>query len=229
MMNKNGFFFQNLKEKNILFFIALHFCHKKYRPVIAALIGLYTDWTALPKRLKEPLAIQMRLAWWQEQFNNPHQAPNIPPEIILLKNYDINPLLTAIEYEYVHCDRDYTHQSGCELFRLIANIMDYPNSADNAGDYGRYYDYQKTHSVTKTPQKILLYPEAKLPYRLRFLRIPIILQKKHTIAQSRQVSYAVKDSSNPLPITIAFFNKMIHHMRYIFILPYAFIKNFVSS
>jgi hypothetical protein len=146
-----------------------------------------------------------------------------------LKNYDINPLLTAIEFEYIHCDRDYTHQSGYELFRLIANIMDYPNSADNAGDYGRYYDYQKTHSVTNAPQKTRLYPKAKLPYGLRFLRIPIILQKKQTIAQSLKNSYDIKDSSNSLPITIAFCDKMIHHIRYIFILPYAFIKNFVLS
>jgi hypothetical protein len=158
--------FKNLSEKNQEFYIALYFCNRHYRSIIATLISLYTEWTSLPKRIKEPLAIQMRLTWWHEQLQLNTIPSNAPPEITILKPYNISDLLTTIEYEYVHRDKNYVGQSSYELFKLIARIMDCQNDADNAGEYGRYY-----HS-----SNIGIYPKITLPFKLRFLRIPIILK-----------------------------------------------------
>lgn len=181
MVHKEYLFFDALKEKNPVFFIALHFCNKKYRTLIAALIGLYSDWIALPKRLREPLAIQMRLAWWQQQFCKPDFQHNMPSEIPLFKNYDMSPLLTAIENEYVHRLPEYHCESGYELFRLIAIIMGYQNISDNVGDYGRYYT-QCTHKINASmTQKTIQYPKHPLPYTLRFLRVPIILNTNKNV------------------------------------------------
>ncbi len=179
MAHKNEPFFEMLQKKNPAFYIALHFCNKKHRPLIAALIGLYSDWIMLPQRLKEPLAIQMRLAWWQQQFDNPDLQHNMPSEITLFKNYDMSPLLTAIEYEYVHRLPEYHCESGYELFRLIAIIMGYQNISDNAGDYGRYYAECTCDAHASMTQKTIQYPKHPLPYGLRFLRVPIILNTQH--------------------------------------------------
>jgi hypothetical protein len=166
LAHKNEPFFDALQKKNPVFYIALHFCNKKHRSLIAALIGLYSDWIALPKRLTEPLAIQMRLAWWQQQFDNPDLQYNMPSEILLFKNHDMSPLLTAIEYEYVHRLPEYHCASGGELFKLIAIIMGYPNALENAGHYGRHY--------AAMTQKTIKTPKHTLPYGLRFLRVPMI-------------------------------------------------------
>ena len=164
--------FKNLSEKNQEFYIALHFCNRHYRSIIATLISLYTELTSLPKRIKEPLAIQMRLAWWHEQFQAVTIPSNAPPEIIILKPYNMADLLTAIEYEYVHGDENYVGQSGYELFKLIATIMNCQNDSDNAGKYGRYYHYHSSNIDWE-------YPQATLPFKLRFLRIPIILNTQN--------------------------------------------------
>ncbi len=161
---------KQLSEKNQEFYIALHFCNRHYRSIIATLISLYTELTSLPKRIKEPLAIQMRLAWWHEQFQSNTIPSNAPPEITILKPYNIRDLLTAIEYEYVHRDKNYVGQSSYELFKLIATIMDCQNDADNAGKYGRYYALNNKQEE---------YPKIRLPFKLRFLRIPIILNTQN--------------------------------------------------
>jgi hypothetical protein len=177
---KHDVFLQNLKHKNILFYIALHFCAIKYRSKVAALVGLYTQWTGLFKRIKEPLAIQMRLAWWQEQCTKTCFSANTPPEIMLLKQYSnqIGTLLTTIEYEFLHQDPDYHGQSASVLFTLIADIMSCDAYKNNAGAYGLFYGLCHNHNHNHNNNNQTRYPTVKLPFGLRFLRIPIILQHK---------------------------------------------------
>ena len=172
---KHDVFLQNLKKTNILFYIALHFCAIIHRPKVAALVGLYTQWTGLFNRIKEPIAIQMRLAWWQQQCTKTDLSNNTPTEIIILKNYysQISALITIIETEYLHKDPDYQGQSAYVLFTLIANIMSCDAYKNNAGIYGLFYGL---HHNQNNNHKI--YPNVKLPFELRFLRIPIILQQK---------------------------------------------------
>ena len=166
-------YLKNLATKNHLFFIALHFCPAEYRSKIAALIGLYTDWTQLNKRISEPIAIQMRLAWWREQFENPVTGANLPPEIALLKAYKITDLINAIENEYVFCEKSDLYQSAVILYTLIADILNV-SDVSNIKEYGRYYGFlHNPHN-----NLVVKIPKLKLCYRLRFLRIPIILHEK---------------------------------------------------
>jgi hypothetical protein len=168
---QNNLFFDNLKQKNIIFFISLHFCHKKYRYKIAALVGLYTDWIKLFSRIKEPLAIQMRLTWWRSQFESEDIGIHAVNEInFLKKECDMLVLLDTIENEYLHKDPSYTGKSGYILYKTITQIMGCSDFSDNAAQYGYYY-YMMHH------QKKIVMPKHKLPFGMRFLRIPIILGK----------------------------------------------------
>lgn len=161
-------FFNKLASVNSAFYTSLYFCTPQHREPVAALISLYTQLTTLPLRITEPLAIQMRLTWWREAFEKP-LVPNLPPEIEILKPYDLPRLIETIEHEYVHQTPEYQHQSSADLFELIAEITDFKDYQENAAEYGIHYS-----QLIKQDTNPKL-PKVKLPLGLRFLRVPIIL------------------------------------------------------
>lgn len=163
---------EQLRTKNKAFFIALHFCDRQKREQIAALVGFFHDCMGLFKRIKEPLAIQMRLTWWRTQFDSDVALQTLPAEIKLLKEYPMGELLEIIENEYIHKDPLYAGKSGFMLYKIIGDMWGFPDESASLGAYGTCY-------AELFFKKKTVIPSHKLPFSLRFLRIPIILEQNH--------------------------------------------------
>lgn len=168
-------FFEKLSTQNPSFHSALYFCPKANRETIAALILLYTQLSALHLRISEPLAVQMRLTWWREAFEKPLHA-NLPPEIEILKPYQISSLIEIIENEFVHQNHIFKYTSASKFYTLICEIMGLEKYSAEAAKYGIYYGYLNYPDTQNPIEK----PNAFLPLKLKFLRIPIILKSNHS-------------------------------------------------
>ncbi|MFT6072685.1 MAG: hypothetical protein ACJAQ0_001501 [Dasania sp.] len=179
LQNDNHAFVKKLAPINPEFYSALHFCKLHYREPIAALIGLHEGWLKTARTLKEPIALQIRLRWWYEQwdlyYGNEKTLPvNTPPEMEVLRAYDLRPLITAFEDDYILSDYDNNNTSHRQIMQVIDKIMDYQGFNKAFSDYGYYYGCLK-NDTNNTEM-----PHYKLPFGLRFIRIPIILNQKQS-------------------------------------------------
>jgi|GEM_PF-4183287 len=165
-------FFDSLENVQPEFYNALYFAPQNAREPIAALLILLKQWLHIQQKTTEPMVLQIRLKWWHEQFdlyygNQNPLLQNTPPEMTLLRAYDLRPLIIAINNE------EKAAIIYGLVFKIIGFIVTDTHNYDAALEkYGQYY------AVLLGQDYSQIMPRDGLPMPLRFIRVPLILLRK---------------------------------------------------